>query len=82
MTINKRVGNVCRVFRKQVLHLTLEEFCDDISIKTISSFENGKSTNINHLDLYFNKCTDDFQKDILITLIITNIRGGKNGKKQ
>lgn len=81
MTINKRVGNVCRVFRKQVLNLTLKEFCDDVSIKTISSFENGKSTNINHLDLYLNKCTDDFQKDILITFIITNLRGVKNGEE-
>ena len=82
MTINKRIGSVCKAFRKKVLHLTLEEFCDDVSIKTISSFENGKSTNINHLDLYLNKCTDDFQKDILITFIITNLRGGTNGKKE
>lgn len=80
MAINKRIGNVCRVFRKQVLHLTLDEFCDDVSIKTISSFENGKSTNINHLDLYLDKCTDDFQKDIFITFITTNLRGGTHGK--
>lgn len=80
MTINKKIGNVCRVFRKQVLHLTLEEFCDNVSIKTVSSFENGKSTNINHLDLYLNKCDNDFQKDIFITFIITNLRGEIHGK--
>lgn len=48
------VGIFCKFFRSEVLNLTLEEFSEQVGVKvtTISSFENGRSTNLKHLKNY------------------------------
>ena len=53
----------CKKFRKESLNLTLQEMEDKtgVPLKTISSFENGNSTNIKHLNLYYKLC-DSKQK--------------------
>lgn len=53
----------CKKFRKEILNLTLQEMEDKtgVPLKTISSFENGNSTNIKHLNLYYKLC-DSKQK--------------------
>lgn len=54
----KNVINFCRDFRTEVLKLTLQDV-ENISftpVKTLSAFENGRSTNINHLNTYYLLC--------------------------
>mgnify|MGYP003692982929 CR=1 FL=1 len=48
----------CKKFRKEILNLTLQEMENKtgVPLKTISSFENGNSTNIKHLNLYYKLC--------------------------
>ena len=48
----------CKKFRKEILNLTLQEMEDKtgVPLKTISSFENGNSTNIKHFNLYYKLC--------------------------
>ena len=57
------IGKFCKYFRSEVLNLTLTEMSDKVNVKnsTLSSFENGRSTNYNHVIKYYN-CGDDEQK--------------------
>ena len=61
--IFNNVGQFCRYFRSEVLNLTLQEMSDKVNVKnsTLSSFENGRSTNFSHIHKYYN-CGDDDQK--------------------
>ena len=58
----------CKQFRKEVLNLTLQEMEDKtgIPLKTISSFENGNSTNIKHLNLYYKLCDSKIKREQFI----------------
>ena len=54
----KNLTNFCREFRTEVLKLTLQDV-ENMSftpVKTLSAFENGRSTNINHLNTYYLLC--------------------------
>ena len=57
------IGKFCKYFRSEVLNLTLIEMCEKVNVKstTLSSFENGRSTNYNHLIKYY-RCATDEQK--------------------
>lgn len=57
------VGQFCRYYRSEVLNLTLQEMSDKVNVKTstLSSFENGRSTNLSHVIKYF-ECGDYVQK--------------------
>lgn len=64
----KHLINFCRDFRTEVLKLTLQEV-ENISftpVKTLSAFENGRSTNINHLNLYYLLCETQEQRALFI----------------
>ena len=52
-TIND-VGKFCKVFRRDILKMTLEELSEKTGVKvtTLSSFENGRSRNLEHINLY------------------------------
>lgn len=54
--LRKNIGNVCRDFRKYTLRITLDTMKDvtGINITTLSAFENGHSSNLNILLVYFN----------------------------
>lgn len=58
-------GTLCKIYRKEVLALTLKEMSEKtgVSASTISSFENGRSNNLKHLDLYL-ECSSEEQKEI------------------
>ena len=60
----KNVGQFCRYFRSEVLNLTLEEMSKKVNVKTstLSSFENGRSTNLWHINKYYN-CGDGDQRE-------------------
>ena len=55
------VGKFCKVFRNEVLKMTLEELSEKTGVKktTLSSFENGRSTNYTHIIKYYNCGTDE-----------------------
>lgn len=55
-SITKNIGNYCRNYRINRLRLTLKEVEGNENIKTLSSFEHGRSTNINHIFKYLAKC--------------------------
>ena len=64
----KHLINFCRDFRTEVLKLTLQEIenLTFIKVKTLSAFENGRSTNINHLNLYYLLCKTKEQRALFI----------------
>ena len=49
----------CREFRRNTLKMTLQdvEHKTGTNIKTVWAFENGKSSNINHLKIYMKLCS-------------------------
>lgn len=49
------VNEFCKLYRMNVLKITLKEMEEKTGIKvpTLSSFENGRSTNISHLQVYY-----------------------------
>lgn len=55
------VGQFCKIYRIHILNLTLEEMSklSGVKVPTISSFENGRSTNIKHIEMYYNLSTDE-----------------------
>lgn len=64
----KHLINFCRDFRTEVLKLTLQEIenLTFIKVKTLSAFENGRSTNINHLNVYYGLCENKQQRNQFI----------------
>ena len=64
----KHLINFCRDFRTEVLKLTLQEIenLTFIKVKTLSAFENGRSTNINHLNVYYGLCENRQQRNQFI----------------
>ena len=68
----KRIGKYCRNYRLTVLELTLKEVEGNENVKTLSSFEHGRSTNLEHLLKYVKHCKTKEQKlEFLHGLIIT-----------
>ena len=55
------IGQFCKMYRTYVLNLTLEEMSrlSGVKVPTISSFENGRSTNTKHIQMYYNLSTDE-----------------------
>lgn len=55
------IGGYCRTFRTEILKLTLHQFetISGVKVKTISSFENGKSTNVLHILKYLDLCPNN-----------------------
>ena len=72
------VGKFCKMFRMFILDLTLDEMSQKTGVKipTLSSFENGRSSNSNHINLYYDISTDE-QK----TYFRENIPFIKGGQK-
>ncbi len=54
----KHVQAFCKEFRSEYLGITLKEIQDiyGIPFKALSAFENGRSTNIKHLNTYYLLC--------------------------
>lgn len=57
------IGKFCKYYRTEILDLTLEQMSEKVDAKktTLSSFENGRSTNYKHLVKYY-ECGTDEQK--------------------
>ena len=70
------IGQGCKSFRKQVLKLNLHEFSKKtkVNVSTISAFENGNSTNINHLFIYLHTCEDKEQRELFFNMLNEKFR--------
>lgn len=56
-----KINRFCKQFREEILKITLQEMENKtgINLKTLSAFEHGRSTNINHLNSYYKICDED-----------------------
>lgn len=56
-----KINKFCKNFREEVLKITLKEMeiKTGVNLKTLSAFEHGRSTNINHLISYYEICDDE-----------------------
>lgn len=54
--LNKMIGNCCKEYRKNVLKISLTNFCEmnRDSIVNVSAFESGRANNIKYLLYYLN----------------------------
>lgn len=73
------IPNICKAHREQVLKITLMELSErtGINIKTISAFENGRSSNMNHLFLYIDESNAE-ELDSFIDNMAEFMRGVNN----
>ena len=80
MKIQNAIGKYCRDFRKHKLQLTLVSFCDltNTNFKTLSAFELGRSTNIEHVFKYLDLCDESNKKEFIIgfALLLGEIKNG------
>lgn len=65
----RNVQNFCREFRTEYLKITLMEIQQKYGIqyKALSAFENGRSTNIKHLNTYYLLCKTKADRNAFIT---------------
>lgn len=77
MTINK----FCKIFRENILNLTLAELSkrSEKNLKTISAFENERSNNLNHIQIYFSACENELDRITFMKNLEVVLRGGSNG---
>ena len=71
----KLIGKYCRDYRLTVLNLTLQEVAGKDNIKTLSSFEHGRSKNLEHLLKYIKKCETEEQKIEFLQGLLLTIEG-------
>lgn len=76
MSKSNEIGAYCKEFRTQILRLTLRELCEvsGTNIKTLSAFENGRSTNLAHVITYIEAGTKE-QKAIFSNRVTKILRG-------
>lgn len=72
----KDINTYCKYFRQYVLNLTLEEFSikiqklfkENVSPSSISSFENGRSSNLKYISYYYKLLDENNQQHFKKTL--------------
>lgn len=71
MKFNFEISALCAYFRKKVLRLTLHEMStiSGVPVSTLSSFEQGRSSNLRFIYLYLVLCETQQQKNIFIDSI-------------
>ena len=64
----KHIQDFCKNFRTNYLKITLQEIQDihGIPFKALSAFENGRSTNIKHLNTYYLLCKTKADRSVFI----------------
>lgn len=67
------IGKYCRKFRINELELTLKDIEGNEDVKTLSAFEHGRSSNINHLLKYVKHCKSLEQQIEFLQGLITTI---------
>jgi len=72
----KDINTYCKYFRQYVMNLTLEEFSikirklfkETVSPSSISSFENGRSSNLKYISYYYKLLDETNQQHFKKTL--------------
>ena len=75
-----KIGKYCRKFRITELEMTLKQVEGSENIKALSSFEHGRSSNMNHLIKYVRCCKDKEQRILFLQGLINVLEGENNGK--
>lgn len=73
------VGDYCRKYRIEK-GATLIELTGGSQIKTLSAFEMGRSSNINHLKPYIELSLQYNEVDLFLSGLTDEIRSNKNGR--
>lgn len=62
--ITKYAGAYCQKYRKDVLHMTVQEFSDLMNVNRVSitSFENGRTNNLLYVVLYEQATLGEYNK--------------------
>ena len=71
----KDIGKLCREYRMIHLQATLKEIEGNENIKSLSSFEHGRSTNINHLLKYVAYCDTREERVKFMSWLIKKMEG-------
>lgn len=74
--MKKTVGEYCKQYRVSK-NITLQKFCGEFNIKTISSFENGRSSNIEHLIRYVELSKSLNDNDMFINGLMGVLNGNR-----
>ena len=72
--IAKHVGAYCQKYRKEILHLKVQEFSDLFNMNRISitSFENGRSNSFLYLFLYEQATIGEYNKRLFWENLFAN----------
>ena len=72
----KLIADKCKHYRRDIINISLKEMGlkTDTYFKTLSAFENGRSTNLNHLIKYV-EMGDEFQRQKLVSEIADILMG-------
>lgn len=72
-----KIQTFCKSFREDVLKMTLKELSEQsgVGLKTISAWEHARSSNIMHIQMYSNACSDKGQELLFLDGISKAIRG-------
>lgn len=73
------IGEYCRKYRIE-RGATLIELTGGSQIKTLSAFEMGRSSNINHLKPYIELSLKYNEVDLFLSGLTDEIRSNKNGR--
>lgn len=73
------IGEYCRKYRIEK-GATLIELTGGSQIKTLSAFEMGRSSNINHLKPYIELSLKYNEVDLFLSGLTDEIRSNKNGR--
>lgn len=68
---NFEVSSICAYFRRRILKMTLYELSkrSKVPVSTLSTFEQGRSSNLRYIYLYLVSCETKQQKNIFIDSI-------------
>lgn len=70
-----KIGKYCRKFRITELEMTLKQVEGSENVRALSSFEHGRSSNLNHLVKYVCKCKDKEQRYLFLQGLIDVLEG-------
>lgn len=69
------VGKLCREYRMIHLEATLKDIEGSDNVKSLSNFEHGRSTNINHLLKYVAYCDTREERVKFMSWLIKKMEG-------
>lgn len=80
--VQRLIGDICRTSRIEDMRLTLEEMSEQVNVplKTLSNFENGRSSNINIFYRYV-LMIDNKERLELINKVLEGVENAKKSNR-